>query len=404
MFGVTVLGSGGAAAAADPPPFWSVTPAWTHDGYGPGNGGFNPDESWLVPGRVGKLERQWSIPATGRQVCARQAAPVTDGGAIFVPGRESIGAFDADTGEKGWTYPYADAMDVRTPLLAVYSGTLLVATSGCQSVSAPSGELLALDAATGKLLWKARTAAPEETLIVDDGVAVVAGSNPEGAMATTAFSIVTGRQLWERPQTMPAAGVSARGTLLLTNYYRLSPPVGAVAVGISTGKVRWQTAQVWSVRAADDTGRFFLVDDPSGTLLKVNATSGKIAWTKRGLGGPLAVDRGQIYVASGTDLVSVTARSGRETWRRAKSAAKLRPVVAAGVVYAVSPKNRLETLNATNGHLLGFTDTNKLIDHPVVNDGWLYLADGSQLRGYTVPGRLLHPSALVSGVAPVSGR
>jgi outer membrane protein assembly factor BamB len=385
VFGATAMGPV-EPAVADPPPFWSVTPAWTHDGYGPGNGGFNPGESRLVPGRVGKLEQQWSIAATGRQVCARQAAPVTDGGAIFLPGRENIGAFDADTGDKIWSYPYADPMDMRTPLPAVYSGTLLVATSGCQSVSDPNGELLALDAATGKLRWKARTEAPDETLTVDAGVAVVAGDNA-GWMATTAFNVATGRQLWERPQTMPAAGVSARGTLLLTGYDTAFRPGGAVAVDISTGKVRWQTTRAWSVRAADDTGRFMLVDDTTGTLLKVNATSGKIAWTKRGLGGPLAVDRGQIYVASATDLVSVTAGSGRETWRRAGAASMLRPVVAGGVVYTVSPTNRLETFNAMSGHRLGFTARNNPVDHPVVNDGWLYLTDGSQLRGYTVPRR-----------------
>lgn len=75
------------------------------------------------------------------------------------------------------------------------------------------------------------------------------------------------------------------------------------------------------VRAADYTGRFFLVDDTSGALLKVNATSGKIAWTKRGLGGPLAIDRGRTFVAAGTDLVSVTA-GGRFVWWRPPTSAQ----------------------------------------------------------------------------------
>jgi outer membrane protein assembly factor BamB len=383
MFGMTAVGSGG-PAAAEPPPFPSVTPAWTHDGYGPGNGGFNPDENWLAPSRVGRLEQQWSIPATGDQVCAHQAAPVTDGGAIFVPGRESISAFDADTAEKIWTYPYADAMDTRTPPLAVYSGVLLVATSGCQSVSAPSGELLALDAATGKLRWKARTSVPNVVLAVDDGVAVVAGGNAEW-MATTAFSIATGKQLWQHPLATPAAGATTQDTLLLTGHDSVFRAEGTLAVDIRTGKVRWRDDHAWSVRAADYTGHSFLVDDAAGALLKVNATSGKIDWTARGLGGPLAVDRGQIYVASGTDLVSLTADTGRETWRRHDAASTLRPVVAAGVVYTLSPQNRLETLNAADGHPLGFTTGYKPADHPVVNDGWLYLTDGDQLRGYTAP-------------------
>jgi outer membrane protein assembly factor BamB len=380
--GLMTVVAGAGPAAAGPPPSWSVTPAWTHDGYGPGNGGFNPAESRLVPSRVGELRQRWSIPATGTQVCARQAPPVSDGGAIFLPGRESVGAFDADTGEKIWTYPYADPMDTRTPLLAVSSGLLLVATSGCQSVSAPSGELLALDAATGALRWKAQTTVPETSLIVDGGVAVVAGGNAEW-MATTAFSVATGRRLWERPLAMPAAGVSALGTALLTVRDTVFRPVGAVAVDIATGGVRWRTGSVWSVRAADDTGRFLLAGDPAGTLLKVDATSGTIAWARRGLGGPLAVDRDQIYVASGTDLVCVTAGSGREVWRQGGFASPGRPVVAGGVVYVVSPKDRLDTLDAANGHRLGFTATNKPVDHPVVDGGRLYLTDGDRLRVYT---------------------
>jgi outer membrane protein assembly factor BamB len=214
-------------------------------------------------------------------------------------------------------------------------------------------------------------------------VAVVAGHDA-GWMATTAFSIVTGGRLWERPRTMPAAGVATRDTLLLTGYDDAFRPDGALAVDLGTGKVRWRTVRKWSVQAADYTGRFFLVDDATGTLLKVHATSGRIAWTRRRLGGPLAADRRRIYVASGTDLVSVTTGSGRDVWRRGGAASMLRPVVAGGVVYTVSPKNRLETLSATTGHRLGFTADNNPVDHPVVDDGWLYLTDGSQLRGYTV--------------------
>jgi outer membrane protein assembly factor BamB len=205
-------------------------------------------------------------------------------------------------------------------------------------------------------------------------------------MASTAFSIATGQRLWQRPSSMPAAGVSARGTLLLTRYDNEFQPIGAEAVDIRTGTVRWQTTHRWSVQATDYTGGFFLVDDTAGSLLKVNARSGRTAWTKPGLGGPLAVDRDQIYVTSGTDLVSISAGSGGQIWRRGDSASKLRPVVAAGVVYTVSPQHLLETLNAANGHRLGFTSGYQLVDHAVVNGGWLYLTDASQLRSYTVPG------------------
>jgi hypothetical protein len=46
---------------------------------------------------------------------------------------------------------------------------------------------------------------------------------------------------------------------------------------------------------------------------------------------------------------------------------------------------RLETRNATNGNRLDVTPTAKPSEHPVINDGRLYLTDGSRLRAYTVP-------------------
>jgi outer membrane protein assembly factor BamB len=386
------------AVAAGPAAGSAGPPDWTHDGYGPGNGGYNPDESWIVPARLGALAKQWSIAATGREVCARQAAPVVAGGRLFLAGRESLGAYDAGTGKKIWTYPYADPMDTRTPLLAVSGDTLLAGTSGCQSVSDPDGVLLALDAASGKPRWQGSTEAPDQTMVVDRGVAVVSGSDA-GWMASTAFRISTGKQIWQRARAMPAAGASAGGTVLLTDYTNAFAAVGARAVDITTGAVRWRTGRIWSARAADPTGRSFLVDDPAGALLRVDAATGRVAWTQPGLAGPLAVDARQVYVArtagaevagarvAGTtaELVSLAVGSGRVTWRRGGYQSLLRPVVAGGVLYAVTPQKRLDSLNAATGRVLGFSATDKPADHPVVAGDWLYLTDGSRLGAYTVP-------------------
>jgi outer membrane protein assembly factor BamB len=342
-------------------------------------------ETWLLPGRVGQLKKQWSITTTGQEVCARQAAPVVAGGRLYLAGRESLGAYDAQTGAKIWSHPYADPMDMRTPLLAVSADTLLVGTSGCQSVSDPDGELLALDTATGAVRWTAHTEAPDETLTVDEGVAVVGGADA-GWTATTAFRVTTGRQLWQRPDAMPATGVSARGTLLLTDQNADARPDGAVAVDIRTGGLRWRTARSWSVQAADMTGRWFLVNDPGGALLNVDAATGRTAWTQPALAGPLAVDGRRVYVATPTELLCLAVDTGRISWRRGGYAALLRPVVAGGVLYTVAPKKRLETLDRITGRRLGFTATGKPLDHPVVTGGWLYLTDGTRLRGYTAPG------------------
>jgi len=388
VLGIVLAGSNAVAAA--PPP--GDAQGWFQDGYGPGNGGYNPDEHWIVPERLRRLAPRWSIPATGQQVCAAQSAPVVAGGRLFLTGRESLGAYDASTGTKIWSYPYLDPMDTYTPMLAVSGGTLLAATSGCQSVSDPSGMLLAFDAATGKLLWRADTDAPNATLIVARGVAVVGGEDA-GWMETTAFQITTGKQLWKRPWSMSADRVAAGGTVLLTDNNREFSEIGTSAVDIGTGQVRWRTNRIWSVRAADRTGRWFLVDDSARALLKVDAGSGTVAWSQPGLDGPLAVDDRQVYatrtVTAGTtvtaELLGLALDSGRVAWRRGGFASLLRPVVAGGVLYALTPKKRLDTLNPATGAGLAFSTVDKPLDHPVISGDWLYLTDGGRLRGYTVP-------------------
>jgi outer membrane protein assembly factor BamB len=366
-----------------------VAPGWTHDGYGPGNGGFNPLEAWLLPGRVAQLAKQWSIAATGQEVCARQSPPVVADGRLYLTGRVGLGAYRADTGVRIWSRPYPDPMDMYTPLLAVSGDTLLVATSGCQSVSDPDGDLLALNGATGALRWRAHIEAPNEALIVDRGVVVVGGSDA-GSRATIAFRVDTGKQLWTRVDASPTMGVSAGGTLLLGDYGTAGNSVATVAVDISTGVVRWKTARTWSAQAADLAGDSFLVSDAGGALLKVDAATGTVAWRRPGMGGPVAVDGGHVYVAqtvpAGATMVSLAVGTGQFTWRRAGYPALVRPVVAGGVLYAVAPKQRLESLDAATGRRLGFTATGKPIDHPVITGGWLYLTDGTNLRGYTVPG------------------
>jgi outer membrane protein assembly factor BamB len=388
-----VAAGSGAPAAATPATGTVVAPGWTQDGYGPGNDGFNPLEAWLLPGRVPQLAKQWSITAKGQEVCARQSAPVVADGRLYLTGRVGLGGYSADTGARIWSRPYPDPMDMFTPLLAVSGDTLLAGTSGCQSTSDPDGDLLALNGATGALRWRVHTEAPDYTLTVDRDVVVVGGSDA-GYRATTAFRVDNGKRLWQRVDATPAAGVSAGGTMLLSDYGTASDRTGAVAVDISTGAVRWKTTRSWSVQAADPAGLSFLVRDPDGTLLKVDAATGRIVWTKRGLAGPVAVDAGHVYVAwtapggdkSAAVMLSLAADTGRIVWRRAGYAALLRPVVAGGVLYAVAPKQRLETLDAATGRRLRFTATGQPIDHPVVTGGWLYLTDGTHLRGYTVPG------------------
>ena len=375
-----------AAAPAQPAPVSAQAEptAWPADGFDPANTGWNPAETQLVPAALGVLTQRWSIAATGQEVCARQTAPVVSGGRLFLTGREGVSAYDAGTGRKQWTFPYADPSDTVSPSLTVSGGLVLVASYGCQSSSDPDGLLTALDAVTGKVRWEQPTDAPAETLIVDRDVVVVGGED-SGGMATTAFAAGTGRRLWQKKRAMPHADVSAAGIVLLTTTdTNTGTASGAVALDIATGRQRWKTAAAWTVEAADPAGGFFLVNNPAGALLKVAARTGAIAWSRRGLAGPVAVDDKHVYIATaGTAVYCADLVTGARVWKRGGYTNLLRPVVAGGVLYPVEAKARLTSLVAATGFRLGFTASTKPTDHPVIADGVLYLTDGSRLRAYT---------------------
>lgn len=216
---------------------------------------------------------------------------------------------------------------------------------------------------------------------MDRGVVVVAGEDA-GSSTTTAFSLATGRKMWEKPLAIPAAGVSAAGVLLLTRNDHESHEQGALAVDITTGRDRWRTGQDWTVRAADPAGAFFLVNDPSGALLKVAAATGEVAWTRPGLSGAVTVDAERAYVAGEKALVALDLSTGGTSWERAGHGPLLRPVVAGGVLYCVTKATRVQALAAATGRPLELPVRASPADHAVVDDGRLYLTDGSHLTAY----------------------
>lgn len=159
---------------------------------------------------VGGLRLAWAI--TMREG-SNQATPLVHDGVMFLvhPGNV-VQAIDAATGSLIWEYAYPHPPESRTlggPTrnIAIYQDRLFVATY--------DAALIALDARTGKLLWRAvkadytkgftHTAGP----IIADGV-VVSGINgcerfkKEGCFIT-GHDPATGRELW-RTQTIAQPG------------------------------------------------------------------------------------------------------------------------------------------------------------------------------------------------------
>ena len=158
----------------------------------------------ITTANVGKLGLAWSYPLNS--IRGVESTPIVVDGTMYVTAPWGIvHALNARTGEKLWTYDpesprlegYKLCCDIVNRGVAVYKGKVYVAT--------PDARLIALDAATGKLLWKA-DASPDRAraytltgapIVIKDKVFVGGGGGEYGVRGVvSAFDAETGKLAW----------------------------------------------------------------------------------------------------------------------------------------------------------------------------------------------------------------
>jgi alcohol dehydrogenase (cytochrome c) len=175
----------------------------TYDGWG-----FSPLKE-ITPDNVGRLQLVWSM-ATG-QVEGHQAPPIVNNGVMFVatPGNAML-AIEAKTGAILWRYKRTLPEDVvhlhpTNRGVALYGENVYFASADCV--------LVALDARTGKEVWSAKVEDYKKAyymslapLIVDGKVILGASGGELGVRGfVAAIDAETGKELW-KTYTVPAPG------------------------------------------------------------------------------------------------------------------------------------------------------------------------------------------------------
>ncbi|WP_423142924.1 PQQ-binding-like beta-propeller repeat protein [Parablastomonas sp. CN1-191] len=268
-----------------------------------------------APGRI------WTAQIAGSTKKQRlAAAPVVGGGSLFVMDTDgTVHAFDANTGAERWRTPFRIKGDGAS---SVFGGGAAF-DSGRVYVTTGLGEVAALDAGNGSVLWKVKPAGPlrGSPTIAFNAVYVMTQDNQIHAL-----NAADGSNLWDEAASSGQTGV----------FGVAAPAAGAgtVIAGFSTGELiayRYENGrQLWS----DALARTAL-STSVGVLTDVDAD-------------PI-IDRGRVYaLGQGGRMAAYELVTGQRIWEL-NLAGISTPSVAGDWIFTLTDDARLLAIARATG-------------------------------------------------------
>jgi polyvinyl alcohol dehydrogenase (cytochrome) len=428
---------------------------------------YNPHEKKLTPKNAAQLKLKWTFEA-GADVSSQ---PVVVGGVVYFgswDGKEY--AVDAKTGKKIWEFEDTPASSSRSG--AAYADGMLF-------YGDIAGRLYALDAKTGKMIWKIRiddhkdTVATSSPIYHEGKIYIGVASHEEGAVmkypnyecctfrgGVLAVDAKTGKKIWRYyviPEEPKVVGKDKRGInivgpsgaaiwstvsvhpkanrLYVTTGNQYTEPASLypnsiVALELSTGKMVWANQatpkDIWTFNCKNDpncsnldvdfgatalwfkgaNGKMLIgAGQKSGYFWAVDPKDGKTVWSQKvGDGGMLggvefgnATDGENVYVAISNaanknkqgSVSMLDGATGKILWQvpAGDKGSHFGPVTVTGtgankLVFAGSSKGNIYVYNAKDGNVLWQFDTGGAVGGgPTVVDGTLYIGSGYTFLG-----------------------
>ncbi|MDZ4135411.1 MAG: PQQ-binding-like beta-propeller repeat protein, partial [Paracoccaceae bacterium] len=298
--------------------------------------------------------------------------------------------------------PEGARSDVSGGGLAYGDGRLFVTTG--------QGELLAVDPASGAVIWRQALGAAATGAPTVEGGIVYAVGRDSSAWAVKADN---GRVLWQLPGTPALSGMIGSAAPAVTDRAVLFPfASGEVVAALKKGGVR-----LWGITVAGERlGRGYagvpdITGDPvvagdvtyignqSGRTVAISTASGDLIWTAReGAYGPVLPVGGSVFLVSDeARLVRLDAKTGLPVWsvempyytnardkRRKAITAHYGPVLVGGRLAVASGDGQLRFFSPVNGALVGSVDLpGGAASQPALAGGALYVVSGNgQLHAF----------------------
>ncbi|NUB43395.1 PQQ-binding-like beta-propeller repeat protein [Fertoebacter nigrum] len=334
------------------------------------------------------------------------AAPVVAEGRIFTIDSATRMAATSASGQPLWLADLTPETDRGGGI----SGGGLAFGEGRIYATTGYGELLALDPATGGVIWRQRLGAPVAGApTVADGVVYVVARD-SSAWAVEADS---GRLRWHLPASPAAAGMIGAAGPAVTPQAVLFPfASGEVVAALKLGGTRLWTAHVAGERlgraynAISDitgdpvvAGGVTYVGNQAGRTVALDTASGDQLWsaTEGAYGPVLPVGDSVFLVSDEARLVRLDAATGAVIWavempyftkekarQRKAIFAHYGPVLAGGRIAVVSSDGALRLFSPLDGSLVASADIpGGAASAPALAGGVLYVVGGNgQLHAF----------------------
>jgi outer membrane protein assembly factor BamB len=345
--------------------------------------------------------RVWTAKIAGSTNRMRlAAAPVIGGGKIFVEGTDGvIVAFDKNTGARLWSRADDEMTKDSRPSAfgggVSYEAGKLYATNGV-------GEVKALNADTGEVLWKVKPAGPLR------GAPTVAFGQ--------LFVMTQDNQLISLNETDGSLVWDESGSNTQSGVFGVAAPAagqGSIVAGYSSGELsayRYENGRtLWSDALARtnisttvgtitdidadpiiDSGRVYALGQ-GGRMAAYELVTGQRIWELNlaGISTPAIAGEWIFTLTDDARLLAIARSSGRVRWitqlQRYKDEEDKQgpifwtgPVLAGGQLWVASSRGELWRVSAGEGSASEFTDIGSPVSlAPVVADNMLYVLDDS---------------------------
>lgn len=343
-------------------------------------------------------QRIWSAPI-GQPSGKRHritADPVVAGGRVFTLDSRARVVATALSGGTAWSRDLTPATERGDSA----SGGGVSYESGRVFVTTGYGELVALDAATGGVLWRQRVEAPVAGApTVQNGVVYVAARNATG----WAVRASDGKVLWTVSGIAAQSGVTGVSAPAVDGDLVVFPFASGQLLGVdtATGVERWSAQVAGSRRGRAIAFIRDLTGDPviAGNVVLAGSSSGRInafdratgtqIWTEKdGTNSPVLLAGGSAFAVNDqAQLVRLDAATGGRifsidlplfTTNRVRKQDDITihygPVLAGGRLFVASSDGQLRAFDPRSGALVGRAEIpGGAATAPVVSGGTLYV-------------------------------